>query len=122
MMMMAMMTNTIPYRRKKNHVWDKVLKGIWVHPSLITIIIIITIITITIIMIITIFVIITILVTIIMIITTRRQLPGFSKYFHQLAESPDENTRNPWWKSFMLFVFVFDFVIVSGIAFVFFIV
>ena len=70
-------------------------------------------------------IIITIVITttpIIMIITTRRQLPGFSKYFHQLAESPDENTRNPWWKSFMLFVFVFDFVIVSGIAFVFFIV
>ena len=37
-----------------------------------------------------------IIITNILIITTRRQLPGFSKYFHQLAESPDENTRNPW--------------------------
>ena len=35
MMMMAMMTNTIPYRRKKNHIWDKVLMGIWVHPIII---------------------------------------------------------------------------------------
>ena len=32
MMMMTMMTNTIPYRRTKTHVWDKVLMGIWVHP------------------------------------------------------------------------------------------
>ena len=32
MMMMTMMTNTIPYRRTKNHKWDKVLMGIWVHP------------------------------------------------------------------------------------------
>ena len=32
MMMMTMMTNTIPYRRTKTHIWDKVLMGIWVHP------------------------------------------------------------------------------------------
>ena len=31
-MMMTMMTNTIPYRRTKTHIWDKVLMGIWVHP------------------------------------------------------------------------------------------
>ena len=31
MKMMTMMTNTIPYRRTKNHIWDKVLMGIWVH-------------------------------------------------------------------------------------------
>ena len=35
MMMMAMMTNTIPYRRTKNHIWDKVLMGIWVHPIMV---------------------------------------------------------------------------------------
>ena len=39
MMMMAMMTNTIPYRRKKNHIWDKVLMGIWVHPLVLMIMI-----------------------------------------------------------------------------------
>ena len=39
-------TNTIPYRRTKTHIWDKVLMGIWVHPITITITII-TIITIT---------------------------------------------------------------------------
>ena len=33
MMMMTMMANTIPYRRTKTHIWDKVLMGIWVHPS-----------------------------------------------------------------------------------------
>ena len=33
MMMMTMMTKTIPYRRTKTHIWDKVLMGIWVHPS-----------------------------------------------------------------------------------------
>ena len=33
MMMMTMMTNTIPYRRTKTHIWDKVLMGIWVHPN-----------------------------------------------------------------------------------------
>ena len=33
MMMMTMMTYTIPYRRTKTHIWDKVLMGIWVHPS-----------------------------------------------------------------------------------------
>ena len=61
--------------------------------NMITIVIIlITIIIITIVII----TIMTITTPIIMIITTRRQLPGFSKYFHQLAESPDENTRNPW--------------------------
>ena len=32
MMMMTMMTNAIPYRRTKTHIWDKVLMGIWVHP------------------------------------------------------------------------------------------
>ena len=32
MMMMTMMANTIPYRRTKTHIWDKVLMGIWVHP------------------------------------------------------------------------------------------
>ena len=32
MMMMTMMTNTIPYRRTKTHILDKVLMGIWVHP------------------------------------------------------------------------------------------
>ena len=32
MTMMTMMTNTIPYRRTKTHIWDKVLMGIWVHP------------------------------------------------------------------------------------------
>ena len=30
-MMMTMMTNTIPYRRTKTHIWDKVFMGIWVH-------------------------------------------------------------------------------------------
>ena len=29
-----MMTNTIPYRRTKTHIWDKVLMGIWVHPKI----------------------------------------------------------------------------------------
>jgi len=28
-----MMTYTIPYRRTKTHIWDKVLMGIWVHPA-----------------------------------------------------------------------------------------
>ena len=32
MMAMTMMTNIIPYRRTKTHIWDKVLMGIWVHP------------------------------------------------------------------------------------------
>ena len=32
MMMMTMMTNTIPYRRTKTHIWDKVLMGFLVHP------------------------------------------------------------------------------------------
>ena len=35
MMAMTMMTNIIPYRRTKTHIWDKVLMGIWVHPVLI---------------------------------------------------------------------------------------
>ena len=26
--------NTIPYRRTKTHIWDKVLMGIWVHPGM----------------------------------------------------------------------------------------
>ena len=34
MMMMTMMTYTIPYRRTKTHIWDKVLMGIWVHPMM----------------------------------------------------------------------------------------
>ena len=34
MMMMTMMTYTIPYRRTKTHIWDKVLMGIWVHPTM----------------------------------------------------------------------------------------
>ena len=38
-MMMTTMTNTIPYRRTKTHIWDKVLMGIWVHPIIITMII-----------------------------------------------------------------------------------
>ena len=33
MTMMTMMMNTIPYRRTKTHIWDKVLMGIWVHPK-----------------------------------------------------------------------------------------
>ena len=44
MMMMTMMTYTIPYRRTKTHIWDKVLMGIWVHPIIIIIFFIITII------------------------------------------------------------------------------
>ena len=32
MMAMTMMTNIIPYRRTKTHIWEKVLMGIWVHP------------------------------------------------------------------------------------------
>ena len=35
------MTNTIPYRRTKTHIWDKVLMGFWVHPIIIIFIIII---------------------------------------------------------------------------------
>ena len=35
MTMMTMMTNTIPYRRTKTHIWDKVLMGIWVHPMMV---------------------------------------------------------------------------------------
>ena len=35
MMAMTMMTNIIPYRRTKTHIWEKVLMGIWVHPILI---------------------------------------------------------------------------------------
>ena len=31
---MTMMTYTIPYRRTKTHIWDKVLMGIWVHPMI----------------------------------------------------------------------------------------
>ena len=31
-MTMTMMTNIIPYRRTKTHIWEKVLMGIWVHP------------------------------------------------------------------------------------------
>ena len=44
MMMMTMMTYTIPYRGTKTHIWDKVLMGIWVHPIIIIIFFIITII------------------------------------------------------------------------------
>ena len=33
MMTMTMMTNTIPYRRTKTHIWDKVLMGFLVHPA-----------------------------------------------------------------------------------------
>ena len=40
MMAMTMMTNIIPYRRTKTHIWDKVLMGIWVHPIIISITII----------------------------------------------------------------------------------
>ena len=40
MMMMTMMTNTIPYRRTKTHIWDKVLMGFLVHPIMIATIII----------------------------------------------------------------------------------
>ena len=36
MMAMAMITNIIPYRRTKTHIWDKVIMGIWVHPTIIT--------------------------------------------------------------------------------------
>ena len=36
MMMMTMMTNTIPYRRTKTHIWAKVLMGILVHPMTMT--------------------------------------------------------------------------------------
>ena len=39
MMMMTMMTYTIPYRRTKNHIWDKVLMGIWVHPVIVVLLI-----------------------------------------------------------------------------------
>ena len=35
MMAMTMMTNIIPYRRTKTHIWEKVLMGIWVHPMMI---------------------------------------------------------------------------------------
>ena len=44
MMTMTMMTNIIPYRRTKTHIWEKVLMGIWVHPgaTIMNIIIIIT--------------------------------------------------------------------------------
>ena len=38
-MMMTMMTNTIPYRRTKAHIWDKVLMGIWVHPIMVVMVI-----------------------------------------------------------------------------------
>ena len=41
-----MMTNTIPYRRTKTHVWDKVLMGFLVHPAVTTTAITINIITI----------------------------------------------------------------------------
>ena len=37
MMAMTMMTNIIPYRRTKTHIWEKVLMGIWVHPNIINI-------------------------------------------------------------------------------------
>ena len=34
MMMMTMMTNIIPYRRTKTHIWEKVLMGIWASATM----------------------------------------------------------------------------------------